>query len=69
MRNISTSEIEKKLVDINGNDVTIPEKVLSYFWKEKKERGSFPMGISFYNDMWYIVSPSLEDYIMKTFEH
>lgn len=68
MPNLSSHYIEQNLVDIN-NEKNIPDEVMSFFWKEKEERGGLAMGVSNVGDQWFVVSPSLEEYIMKSFEY
>lgn len=55
-------DLEKNLLDINNAE--IPKLVMDTFWKLKEEHGTLPMGISRTNDMYFIVSPSYENYIM-----
>ena len=65
MLDVSLKDVEKNLVDINEGN--IPDEVIDFFWEEKEKRGSLPMGISKIEDKWCVVSPSLENYIIKVF--
>lgn len=63
--NLEYEELEKNLVDLN-NEKDIPKAVLDKFWEIKEEKGSLPMGISFFNNKdWYIISPR-EGILWKT---
>lgn len=58
--NVTLSELEKNLVDINQPS-KIPFTVMEFFESWKKNQGSIPTGISHvvYKG-WYIISPALE---------
>jgi len=56
---ITFEELEKNLVDLNQPKL-IPEEVLEYLFKWKKEQGTIPTGVSYIPDKgWYIISPAL----------
>lgn len=55
-------DLEKNLLDINND--SIPEEIMSEFWKLKNNIGSAPMGISKIEDTFFIISPAFENFIL-----
>lgn len=56
------SELEKNLIDINNDK--IPDFIMNEFWKLKEEYGTKPLGVSKIEDIYYIISPAFEKYIL-----
>ena len=64
---VSIGILENNLQDIN-NPRDIPKKVMDFFWEQKLNLGSRPMGIAYVGKKWYIFSPSLDKYILAIFD-
>lgn len=55
-------ELDRNLLDLNNEK--IPEVVMEKFWKLKEELGTKPVGVSKIGDIYYIISPAFEKYIL-----
>lgn len=61
---ISLRQLEDNLVDLNKLEDIAPSEVVTRFWDIKDQMGSLPMGVSWIEKKWYIISPSSDYYIL-----